>query len=208
LPPRYLIYIHRLNNQILMTPDEQLKSRSGDTCELCGAAAELAAYAVPPGKGPEADRSIWACGTCRAQLEKREEPDPAHWTCLTTSMWSDVPAVQVVSWRMLSRLKEASWAADALDTLYLDDDLLAWAKETGDHEDGGDVHRDCNGALLRNGDAVTLVKSLDVKGSSINARIGTSVKNIRLVPDNTGQIEGRIEGQTIVILTKFVRKAG
>jgi protein PhnA len=36
--------------------------------------------------------------------------------------------------------------------------------------------------------------------------MGTVVKNIRLVPDNTEQIEGKIEGQLIVILTKFVRK--
>jgi len=51
-----------------------------------------------------------------------------------------------------------------------------------------------------------LTKSLDVKGSQINARIGTTVKNIKLVPDNTEQIEGKIEGQQIVILTKYVRK--
>ena len=36
--------------------------------------------------------------------------------------------------------------------------------------------------------------------------MGTVVKNIRIVEDNTEQIEGKIEGQTIVILTKYVRK--
>jgi protein PhnA len=36
--------------------------------------------------------------------------------------------------------------------------------------------------------------------------MGTVVKNIRLVEDNTEQIEGRIEGQLIVILTKYVRR--
>ena len=53
-----------------------------------------------------------------------------------------------------------------------------------------------------------LIKSLDVKGSTLNAKMGAVVKNIRLVDDNTEQTEGKIEGQTIVILTKHVRKQG
>jgi protein PhnA len=61
--------------------------------------------------------------------------------------------------------------------------------------------------VLKTGDSVTLIKSLDVKGSQINAKIGTVVKNIRIVADNTEQIEGKIEGQQIVILTKFIKKA-
>jgi protein PhnA len=38
--------------------------------------------------------------------------------------------------------------------------------------------------------------------------VGTVVRNIRLVENNTEQIEGRIEGQVIVILTKYVRRQG
>jgi protein PhnA len=53
---------------------------------------------------------------------------------------------------------------------------------------------------------MVLTKSLDVKGSTLNAKMGTVVKNIRTVKENTEQIEGRIEGQLIVILTKYVRK--
>ena len=94
--------------------------------------------------------------------------------------------------------------------LYLDDETLEWAKSSGDHLDSvaDDIHKDSNGAQLRTGDSVTLIKSLDVKGSQINAKIGTVVKNIKIVADNTEQIEGKIEGQQIVILTKFVRKSG
>ena len=123
-------------------------------------------------------------------------------------MWSEVTGVQVVSWRMLNRLRNESWATDNLDMLYLDDERLAWAKATGDHENDATVelHKDCNGQSLQTGDSVVLIKSLDVKGSSLNAKMGTVVKNIRLVEDNTEQIEGKIEGQTIVILTKYVRK--
>ena len=42
----------------------------------------------------------------------------------------------------------------------------------------------------------------------MNAKIGTAVRMIRLVHDNAEQIEGKIDGQTIVILTKFVKKQG
>jgi len=92
--------------------------------------------------------------------------------------------------------------------MYLSDEQLAWAKATGDHENDSkvDLHKDANGHTLQNGDSVVLVKSLDVKGSTINAKMGTVVRNIRLVPDNTEQIEGRVESQLIVILTKYVRK--
>ena len=119
-----------------------------------------------------------------------------------------MPGVQVVAWRMLNRLRNESWASDNLDMLYLDDDKLAWAKATGDHESDSsvDLHKDAYGAMLHSGDTVVLTKSLDVKGSSVNAKVGTVVRNIRLVENNTEQIEGRIEGQMIVILTKFVRK--
>jgi protein PhnA len=148
------------------------------------------------------------CDTCRAQIEKKAELISSHWNCLTESMWSEVPGVQVVAWRMLNRLKNESWAADNLDMMYLDDERLAWAKATGDHDNDGsvDLHKDCNGQVLQSGDAVVLTKSLDVKGSTLNAKMGTVVKNIRLVEDNTEQIEGKIEGQVIVILTKYVRK--
>ena len=91
--------------------------------------------------------------------------------------------------------------------MYLDDDTLAWAKAGADEDEVvADVHKDSLGAELFTGDAVVLTKTLDVKGSSLNAKLGTVVKNIRLVEDNTDQIEGKIEGQTIVILTKYLRK--
>ena len=88
------------------------------------------------------------------------------------------------------------------------DEHLAWAKSTGDHENDSlvDLHKDSNGHVLQNGDTVVLIKSLDVKGSTLTAKLGTVVKNVRLVEDNTEQIEGKVEGQQIVILTKYVRK--
>lgn len=191
-----------------MKTEDILRQRSGNTCELCKSTQNLSVYEVPPEDQANADNSILVCDTCLAQIEKKVELNNSHWNCLTESMWSEVPAVQVVVWRMLNRLRNESWAADNLDMMYLDEENLAWAKATGDHENDGsvDLHRDCNGAQLLAGDTVVLIKSLDVKGSTLNAKLGTVVKNIRLVPDNTEQIEGKIEGQTIVILTKYVRK--
>lgn len=188
----------------------QLKSRSGDHCELCQSDEGLGVYEVGPEPVAIHDMEILICETCKAQIEKKAPLDENHWKCLTTSMWSEVPAIQVMSWRMLNRLKQESWAAESLDMMFLDDETLAWAKASGDHENDAavDLHRDCNGALLNDGDSVVLIKSLDVKGSTLNAKMGTVVKNIRLVQDNTEQIEGKIEGQVIVILTKYVRKQG
>lgn len=190
-----------------MKQDELLAKRSGNKCELCESTDNLKVYEVPPATG-NMDDAILLCARCMAQVEKKEELDAAHWQCLTTSMWSEVPAVQVMAWRMLNRLRNESWAAENIDMIYLDDERLAWAKASGDHENDAsvDLHKDCFGAVLQSGDNVVLTKSLDVKGSTVNAKVGTVVRNIRLVAANTEQIEGKIEGQTIVILTKYLRK--
>ena len=139
--------------------------------------------------------------------------DSAHWACLGETMWSQVPAVQVMVWRMLNRLKSEGWAHELLEMLYLDADTLAWAgalNEGADEEDGFEtlVHRDGNGAVLAAGDTVTLIKDLNVKGAGFTAKRGTAVRNITLVPDNAEHIEGRVSGQLIVILTEFVKKSG
>lgn len=191
-----------------MNLQEQLLQRSDNQCELCQSVIDLQVYAVPPQSSAIAENNILTCSICKSQLEKTADMDKNHWRCLTGSMWSEVPAVQVVSWRMLNRLKDESWALDNLDMLYLDDETLAWAKAAGDDEDevAAAFHKDVNGNLLQNGDSIVITKTLDVKGSSISAKLGTVVKNIRLVDDNTDQIEGRVEGQLIVILTKYVRK--
>ena len=193
-----------------MSTEKLLLERSGNKCELCKAGEDLTLYEVYPKQGQYPDECLVVCPTCKAQIEKKEELSSKHWQCLTEAMWSEVPGIQVVAWRMLSRLRNEAWAADNLDMLYLNDENLAWAKSSGDHENDGsvDLHKDCNGNLLQNGDSVSLIKSLDVKGTSHNAKMGTVVKNIRLVAENTEQIEGKIEGQQIVILTKYVRKQG
>jgi len=190
-----------------MSIETELQTRSESKCELCGAIENLDVYEVAPSDG-SADQSILACDTCRDQIENPDKVDANHWRCLNDSMWSQVPPVQVMAWRMLTRLRGEGWPQDLLDMLYLDDEALAWAQAGGEAEDEGDSikHIDSNGSLLEAGDTVTLIKDLDVKGSNITAKRGTAVRNIRLVQDNAGQIEGRVDGQQIVILTKFVKK--
>lgn len=191
-----------------MSLEKQLAERSGSLCELCNGTENLSVYAVPPTDQQNVDNSVLICQTCLDQIEKREQLEAAHWRVLSDTMWSTYPAVQVMAWRMLSRLRHEGWAADNLDILYLEDEVLDWAKKTGDHEQDGTVqfHEDSNGTRLYDGDTVVLIKTLDVKGSTLSAKLGTVVKNIRLVADNTEQIEGKVEGQTIVILTKYLRK--
>ena len=191
-----------------MKLQELLIKRSEHKCELCRSAELVKLYEVQPQQNNNEDDCVMICNKCIAQIEKKEEPDTKHWSCLTESMWSEVPGIQVISWRMLNRFRNESWAADNLDVMYVTDETLAWAKATGDHDNDTtvDLHKDSNGTILQTGDTVTLTKSLDVKGTSLNAKLGTVVKNIRLVEENTEQIEGKIEGQVIVILTKYVRK--
>lgn len=186
--------------------NSKLETRSGNACELCRSDQQISVYQIPP--VGYADNEIVVCKNCRAQIEREQEMNSDYWGFLSEAMWSEVPAVQVVTWRMLSRLKNESWAADNLDMMYLDQDLLTWAQASSDHQGASElaVHRDSNGNILKNGDSVILTRSLDVKGSSLNARMGTVVKNIRVVEDNTEQIEGKIDGQLIVILTKYLRK--
>ncbi len=176
-------------------------------CELCGATEDLLVYEVPAAPVRGAGAAVLVCLTCFDQLAGKQEPDSAHWQCLSTAMWSEVPAVQVVAWRMLNRLKQESWAADSLDMLYLDDETRAWAEAAQiDTTEAVVQHKDSNGNILSDGDSVVLIKTLVVKGSSLQAKLGTVVRHIRLVADNPEQIEGKIDGQTIVILTKYLRK--
>jgi len=192
-----------------MSTEQELQTRSNSACELCSATEHLDVYAVPPSSDGSADQSVLICQTCLEQIENPEKTDANHWRCLNDSMWSQVPPVQVMAWRMLTRLKGEGWPQDLLDMLYLDDDVRIWAEATGEGKstEAEVKHVDCNGVELTAGDSVTLTKDLDVKGSSLTAKRGTAVRNIRLVQDNPEQIEGRVDGQQIVILTKFVKKS-
>ena len=192
-----------------MSTRSDLEIRSENKCELCNATDNLDVYEVPPTSNDSVDQDVLICETCSSQIENPDKVDMHHWRCLNDAMWSQIPAVQVLAWRMLDRLSGESWARDLADMLYLDDETLAWAQALGnvETEDSTVSHLDANGATLAAGDTVTLIKDLNVKGAGFTAKRGTAVRNITLVPDNAKHIEGRVSGQQIVILTEFVKKS-
>lgn len=187
---------------------EKLLGRSGGVCEICASDLVPTPFLIEPGNSTNVDHHVLLCTTCSGQVSDPNAMQPNHWRCLNESMWSEVPAVQVLAWRILHRLKENDWAQDLLDMLYLEDETLNWAKATGEDREKEEVlvHIDSNGTVLENGDTVVLIKDLDVKGAGFTAKRGTSVRNIRLVHDNPEHIEGKINGQGIVILTQYVKK--
>lgn len=65
--------------------------------------------------------------------------------------------------------------------------------------------RDSNGNTLQEGDAVLLTKDLKVKGFHKDLKRGTIIKNIRLTSE-PGEVEGRVEGSTLVLKTMFLKK--
>ncbi len=191
-----------------MSVEKDLIKRSNSVCELCGATDELSVYEIPSSPSNGADECVYICQNCKTQIEDPEKVDVNHWRCLNDSMWSTVPAVQVMAWRMLNRLKNEGWPQDLIDMMYLEEAALSWAKAAGDGEEGDDVikHIDSNGVVLQPGDTVVLIKDLNVKGGGFTAKRGTAVRNISLVHDNPEHIEGRVNGQHIVILTQYVKK--
>lgn len=170
-------------------------------CVLCGT-ADTTLYTVMP---MEAEMPL--CATCLSGVTGGIEDSP-HWRCLNDAVWSGDAGLQVLAWRLLHRI-DATWARDLLEIVYLEPEVQAWAEAgLGTGEQPGDViHRDSNGTVLAQGDTVHLIKDLPVKGAGFTAKRGTAVRGIALVADNADHIEGRVDGQRIVILTAFVKKS-
>lgn len=184
--------------------EKKLRDRSDSKCEISGLEENLVVYTVAPKTEESLENSLLITQNLKNQIENPETTHPDDWRGLNESMWSEHLPVQIVSWRMLARLKNH----DLLEMMYLEEDALEWAKATGeaDDEEGKIIHKDSNGNILKDGDSVVLIKDLDVKGANFTAKRGAAVHNIKLVWDNAEQIEGRVEGQHIVILTQYVKK--
>jgi protein PhnA len=167
----------------------------GDTCELCGSEEGLSEYAVVP-----KDDTITICSTCAASIDD-PTTNEKHWNCLHDSMWSTEHAVQVMAFRLLTKLG----AQDQLDMMYLEDKVKAWAQEGLDAENV-EPTRDANGTILVEGDSVSIIKDLVVKGAGFTAKQGTTVKNIRMAPGDPTHIQGRVNGTMIFIVSAFLKK--
>lgn len=189
-----------------MPVEQALKQRSNESCELCTSNTYLSVYPVPPTSDLSAQQSIYICETCLSQINGDAELNVNHWRCLNDSMWSQEPAVQVVSYRMLHKLSSESWAQDALDMMYLEDNVKTWAEQGLAAEEREGPTRDCNGTNLQDGDNVTLIKDLKVKGANFTAKQGTLVRGISLT-DNPEHIEGKVNGTRIVLVAAYLKKA-
>ena len=95
-------------------------------CQLCGEVHDLSAFEVS--KAPDGvNAEIMICEACTsAQAARPLHPD--YWSFLTTAMWSESPAVKVMSYRLLDALKSNAWAQEALDMIYLEPEEQSWAE--------------------------------------------------------------------------------
>ena len=122
---------HQARQNELNLLGKPLAKRAKSRCELCSASGTLHIYEVPPVHDPDVERCILICETCSEQIDNHKKIDLHHWLCLHESMWSEVDAVKVVAWRMLSHLRSHThWAQDLLDQMYLDEETQKWAEST------------------------------------------------------------------------------
>lgn len=110
---------------------KDLVRRSRSHCELCGRnGVKLDVYELPPlEEEPFVDGCIFICDGCRKQIIEPLKMIPAQWRCLNNALYSEVPAVQVMSFRILRRLEQSGepWATELLEHAYLDPELETWA---------------------------------------------------------------------------------
>lgn len=185
---------------------EKLLDRSGNTCEFCKSEQELDEYQIDKDSSQSLDNMIWTCKSCREDMKSIDTLDTNKWRLLSESMWSEHRPVLVQSYVMLRNLSREDWVEPLLDMMYMDDETQKYAEKVL-LENQSLVHKDSNGNTLSNGDTVTLIKDLKVKGSSLVAKRGTAVRRITLDPSNAQYIEGKVEGQKIVIITDYVKKS-
>lgn len=189
-----------------MPTENALKARSNNCCELCTSPDNLSVFPVPPTSDLSAQQSIYLCHNCLEQVEGTTALDVNHMRCLTDAMWNQEPAVQVMAYRLLHKLSAESWAQDALDMIYLEDAVKTWAEQGIAAAEREGPTRDSNGTELQDGDNVTLIKDLKVKGANFTAKQGTMVRGISLT-DNPEHIEGKVNGTRIVLVASYLKKA-
>jgi len=82
-----------------------------------------------------------------------------------------------------------------------------WSKDAAATEETARVWKDANGNVLQDGDSVTVIKDLKIKGSSSVVKVGTKVKNIRVI-EGDHDIDCKIDGiGAMQLKSEFVKKA-
>jgi protein PhnA len=124
--------LHQARMMALQGMGKDLARRAKSKCEITGAAGvPLRPYEVPPVSAePEYERTLLVSETCHEMLDHPDRLAGREWQCLTRAVWSDIPAVQVVAWRMLGELaKREDWAREALQEVFLEPEIEAWATD-------------------------------------------------------------------------------
>jgi len=112
---------------------KDLARRARSKCELCETGGvKLQAFEVPPiPKLPEFERCLLLCERCHEQAtEERKFEAGEQWRCLAQTLWSELPAVQVMAVRLLRKQADSqAWAREALEGAYLDAEVEEWANQ-------------------------------------------------------------------------------
>ncbi len=191
-----------------MQPNTTLLQRANNSCEICSTLTDsLVTYVVPTHTHNTDEDCVVLCSNCNTKITSNDFAQPENFRGIQGSIWSETSAVKVLSYKIAQQLQATDWAQEVLESAYLSEEELAWANSEAEAASSVVIHKDAYGAILQSGDNVLLTENLNVKGTNFIAPKGTKVPKIRLVADNAEQIEGKIEGSTIVILTKFVRKS-
>ena len=91
---------------MVKTTEKKIKDRSDNKCEISGGIDDLTVYLVPPRTEEIPENCILITKTLKNQIEKPDTTNPNDWRGLNDSMWNENLPVQIVSWRMLARLKK------------------------------------------------------------------------------------------------------
>lgn len=122
--------LHQARMLALQGLGKDLTRRAKSKCELTGAAGvPLRPYEVPPvGEEPDLAHTLLISEECHEMLEHPKRLAGRTWQCLAEVVWSEMPAVQVVAWRMLHELAtREDWAREVLDEVFLEPEVEAWA---------------------------------------------------------------------------------
>jgi len=132
LPPMTKGYDENKNRVAeLASFGKDLARRARSKCELCeSAGVALAVHEVVPAeKVPSVERCAFLCAECAKQMsDPRRFENGEHWRCLAKTVWSEIPAVQVLALRGLRRMADSqAWAREAVQEIYVDAEVEVWA---------------------------------------------------------------------------------
>ncbi len=123
---------HQQRQMALSAFGKELARRCKSKCELTGASGvSLHIYEIPPvPEEPDLARCIMISEDSIQQISQPELIIPDQWHHLGELIWSEVPAVQIMAWRILQHIADKEkWARDILEDAYLDEEILAAAGE-------------------------------------------------------------------------------